>query len=154
MGGTVCPALDKWAPAAGADRGNTGGEGQLILNTLNNDNKHNLIQTLTSNHNDNDDIDLNPYNSLTIDSQFYNSKSFISRFKDNKQPLFLNLNVQSLNSKYENLKNLILSYTNNNILIELIALQETWTIKHHNLLTIPGFQPLVFKTDSTLIRCA
>ena len=40
--------------------------------------------------------------------------------------------------------------TNNNIQIDLIALQETWSIKHPQLLDIPGFQQLVYKNRSTV----
>ena len=72
----------------------------------------------------------------------------INKFIRSNRPLFLNINIQSLNSKYEKLKNCILSLTNNNIQIDLIALQETWSIKHPQLLDIPGFQQLVYKNRS------
>ena len=52
--------------------------------------------------------------------------------------------IQSLQSKHEKLKNFILTLANKNVQIDLIALQETWTIKHPQLLDIPGFQPLIF----------
>ena len=86
----------------------------------------------------------NPYSNITIDSCFHDTESFISKFRNNSKPLFLNINIQSLNSKFEKLKNFILTITNANINIDLIALQETWLVKYPHLLSIPGFQPLHF----------
>ena len=79
-----------------------------------------------------------------MESHFYDLDSFIANFKHNNKPFFININVQSLLSKHEKLKNLILTATNKGIVIDLIAVQETWTIKYPHLLNIPGFQPLVF----------
>ena len=86
----------------------------------------------------------NQYTELTVDSAFHDTNSIIKKFSGSSRPLFLNINIQSLNSKYEKLKNFVLSLTNKNIQIDLISLQETWTIKHPQLLAIPGFQPLIF----------
>ena len=85
------------------------------------------------------------YNSINISSLFYDSHSLISSFKNTGTPLFLNINIQSLNSKFEKLRSFLLNLHNNNVLVDLVALQETWSIRHPNLLTIPGYQPLVFK---------
>ena len=79
-----------------------------------------------------------------VDSAFHDTQSFVNRFSGSNHSLFLNINIQSLNSKHDKLKNFVLSLTNKNIQIDLIALQETWAIKHPQLLDIPGFQPLVF----------
>ena len=81
---------------------------------------------------------------LSVDSLFHDMPSIISKFSNTCRPLFLNINIQSLNSKYEKLKNFILTLTNKNVSIDLISLQETWSIKHPRLLDIPGFQPLIF----------
>ena len=67
-----------------------------------------------------------------------------AKFKISDKSLFLNLNVQSLNSKFEKLKSFILNLTNNGLVIDIIAMQETWTIRYPNLLSIPGFQPLIY----------
>ena len=60
------------------------------------------------------------------------------------EEVFLNLNVQSLMSKFDKLKSFVLNLTNNGVTIDLIAMQETWCIKNPKLLTLPGFQPLIF----------
>jgi exonuclease III len=51
--------------------------------------------------------------------------------------------VQSLNSKYESLKEYITELFSKNVNIEIIALQEIWQIQHINLVSIPGFHPLI-----------
>jgi len=81
---------------------------------------------------------------MQINSQFYDTASFIDTFKNTKSPVFLNLNVQSLMSKFDKLKSFVLNLTNNGVTIDLIAMQETWCIKNPKLLTLPGFQPLIF----------
>ena len=47
-------------------------------------------------------------------------------------------------SKHDKLKDYIVRLLNCDIQIDLIALQETWTIKHPNLVSIPGFQKIVY----------
>ena len=66
---------------------------------------------------------------------YYDTESIISKFSGSNKPLFLNINIQSLNSKFEKLKNFILNLTNNNVMIDMIglALQETWLIKYPHL---------------------
>ena len=125
-----------------------GGGGPDYIGNLNSENSLNFITQLSSNNDPNDPDDFNQYAELTIDSAFYDPSLFITKFSRSNRPLFLNINIQSLNSKYEKLKNFILSMTNNNIQIDLIALQETWSIKHPQLLDIPGFQQLVYKNRS------
>ena len=123
-----------------------GGRDKIGLDTLNNDPKHDLRLTLHQlfNSDDDNDINLNPYENIAMESHFYDLDSFIANFKHNNKPFFININVQSLLSKHEKLKNLILTATSKGIVIDLIAVQETWTIKYPHLLNIPGFQPLVF----------
>ena len=86
---------------------------------------------------------------LTMDSFFYDSESFLNKFRNSDKPIFLNLNVQSLMSKHEKLKDFIVRLTNNGLQIDVIALQETWNIKYTNLVAIPGFQKLVYCNRKT-----
>ena len=48
-------------------------------------------------------------------------------------------------SKHEKLKNFIIETTNNGVQIDVIALQETWEVRYPNLLSIPGFQKIIYK---------
>jgi Reverse transcriptase (RNA-dependent DNA polymerase) len=93
----------------------------------------------------NADPDDNLYNNLDIESNFYDVDSFICKFKNCKNPVFLGLNVQSLNAKHSKLIELTELLSNNNVQIDVIALQETWNIKYPALLNLPGFQKIIFK---------
>jgi exonuclease III len=61
-------------------------------------------------------------------------------------PLFLSINIQSLNSKYEELRNQIVELSSKNIFVDVIAIQETWEICLPDALALPGFQPILYKT--------
>ena len=91
-----------------------------------------------------DPDDCNPYMNITIDSTFEDLNTFVSKFQNSNKPLFLNLNVQAINSKFENLKQLIVNITNKGIQIDVIAIQETWGVKYPKLLIIPGFQEIIY----------
>jgi exonuclease III len=86
------------------------------------------------------DENVNPYENLTITSQYHDTSSFLHSFSSNKSPIFLNINIQSLNSKFENLKQLILSFQTKNVLVPVIALQEIWQIPYPELVSIPGYK--------------
>ena len=133
LGGTVIMNMDRELDGGGGTADHLG--------QLNSDPSLNLYQQLTSNAEPDDN---NLYIDLTVDSAFHDTNSIIRKFSSHNSPLFLNINIQSLQSKHEKLKNLILTLVNKNVQIDLIALQETWTIKHPQLLDIPGFQPLIF----------
>ena len=49
------------------------------------------------------------------------------------------MNIQSLNSKFNELKNLLLSLSNQKTNVVAIALQEIWQIPHADVLNIPNF---------------
>jgi exonuclease III len=58
----------------------------------------------------------------------------------NLSPLYLSVNIQSLNSKHEELSFQICELLSKNISIDVIALQETWNVQYPDQLLIPGFQ--------------
>jgi exonuclease III len=57
----------------------------------------------------------------------------------------LSINVQSLQSKHENLCIELNELQKNNISVDVIALQEIWDIRYPELVAIDGFKPLIFK---------
>jgi hypothetical protein len=81
---------------------------------------------------------------VTLDSKFYNLDN-IASIRNSGNSLYLSLNIQSLNSKFEKLKVFILELHQKGLNIEVIALQETWEIQYPELLIIPGYQQIVFK---------
>ncbi len=81
-----------------------------------------------------------PYNSLNIDCNY----SSISDY--NKQGIsILSLNIQSLNAKYNDLKDFIYVLTNKNSAPDVICLQELWRFPEMAEFSILGYQPLVHK---------
>jgi exonuclease III len=57
-----------------------------------------------------------------------------------KSPIFLSVNIQSLNSKYEDLRHQLLDLCNKNITVDVVALQEIWEIFCPDSVSIPGYQ--------------
>jgi hypothetical protein len=97
-------------------------------------NERNLDFKMTLNSLPNYDPDTCIYENIMIDSSFYDVDSFTSKFKNSKQPIFLSVNIQSINAKYGNLKEIITKLNANNIPVEILALQETWAVKYVNLI--------------------
>ena len=92
---------------------------------------------------DNPDYD-DPFIDLTVDSAFYDLESFVNKFSKSDKPILLNWSAQSLTSKYDKLKEFVMNLTKINIQIDIIALQETWQIRYPDIITIPGFQKLIY----------
>jgi exonuclease III len=80
-----------------------------------------------------------------VDSSFYDVDSFINSFKNSTRPVFISVNIQSLNAKFEKLLEITNRFLSSKLPIEVLALQETWSIKYANLLELPGFQKLIYK---------
>jgi hypothetical protein len=111
---------------------------------LNSNSDLSLIEKFTLHYHDEnltDDLIINP----NVDCTYYDPTDLKNLKCLSSSPLFLSLNIQSLNSKYESLKSLITQLGNDNIIIDVIAIQETWDIQYPEYLLLPGFQSFVFK---------
>jgi hypothetical protein len=108
-----------------------------VLLDLNNNNNLDFIH-LSENYFSLDD-NINPYQHTCISSSYFDNESFITKFRKTHNPIVINLNVQSLNSKINSLRELIQQITDNDIYIAIIAIQETWNIPHPETVQIPGF---------------
>ena len=95
---------------------------------------HNFI-----NHYLGDDPSTNPYVNSSYGG-YADLSSLTVGHGSSLAPLFLSLNVQSLNSKYLSLKDLVNGLTKENINLNAIALQEVWNIPHPDLLKIDNYQ--------------
>ncbi len=93
------------------------------------------------------DENINPYDNLNINSCYYDVSSFFSTFSNISLPIILNINIQSLYSKLDNLKQLITTFLQNNICIPIIALQEIWQIPYPEAVYIQGYN-FIFKQRS------
>jgi len=90
------------------------------------------------------DSETNPYLAKDIKTSFTDFDEFSKMYKNCKTPIILSLNIQSLHSKFNDLKNLLLSLCNQKTNVVAIALQEIWQIPHSDMLNIPNFT-FVFK---------
>ncbi len=90
-------------------------------------------------------INDDPYFGTKCNSKFYDIQSLSSEEFIRNSPIFLSINIQSLQSKYEQLLLEISDFSSSNINIDVIALQEVWDIRYTELFQIPGFKPLMCK---------
>ncbi len=60
--------------------------------------------------------------------------------------IFISINIQSLQSKHEQLVEFIHEVSKFKIDVDVIAVQETWEVRYLDLVNIPGFKPLIAKT--------
>ena len=79
---------------------------------------------------------------------YYDENSFIQKFSNSKYSLILNMNIQYLSSKFQSLKSMVLNFLQQNIEIDLISFQEISQVENVDCLSLPGYQPLVFKSRS------
>jgi hypothetical protein len=98
---------------------------------------------------DNDDS-IDPYSDLIIDSKYYDMYTLPSILNDSDSPIFLSINIQSLMSKYEELRFFISDMSHKKVPIDVIALQEVWEIQQPELLSIPGFQTIIHKSRTNM----
>ena len=96
------------------------------------------------------DLDnLNPSIFNLNECNYYDKRSILDKFANNKNLLFLSLNLQSLQSKFFELSTFANILQNRQILVDIIGLQEVWSIGSNiDSLDIPGFQRLIFKSRS------
>jgi hypothetical protein len=88
------------------------------------------------------EVNDDPYFGVDISSKFYDIESLANL---GGKTAFLSINIQSLHSKHEQLLQEIEAIAHQKLNIDIIAIQETWDIQYPDLLTIPGFKPIIFK---------
>jgi len=125
-----------WFPAWFTEYNNPNGVQPVQL--LNNNINFDLSPVLDNFFLNSDDLP-SPYVNVNISSLFYELPNIISKFKNTPNPIFLNINIQSLHSKYQPLKSFILELTNNKVPVYAVALQEIWNVQYLEDLKIPGF---------------
>jgi hypothetical protein len=90
--------------------------------------------------------DADPYTNSRINSKYYDMSTVPTFLAKSKCPIFLSINIQSLQSKYDQLKMQIGELLYKGVKIDVIAIQETWEVRYTDLFDIPGFQRLICKT--------
>ena len=120
----------------------------MLLDNLNNDPSLNA-STLLNNFIKDDEV-ISQFFNTDLSSKFYDVYSLKSDFQSSTNPLILSVNIQSLNSKFNELKIFINDLLKSNVPIDLIVLQETWNITYANMLELPGFQPLLYRNRNNM----
>jgi hypothetical protein len=82
---------------------------------------------------------------MQISSNFYDIESLSCTEFAKKKPIYLSINIQSLQSKFEQLRTELNDFESKNISIDIIALQEIWDVNYPELFDIPGYKPLICK---------
>ena len=114
------------------------------LDTLNNSVDHDFFTMFNRVYHDTH-VDDNPYIGLNLSSKFYDIPSLSSDVSIVGKPIYLSINIQSLQSKYEQLLAELSEIENKGIYVEIIALQEIWDVRYPELYIIPGFKPIILK---------
>jgi hypothetical protein len=102
-----------------------------------------LSHLMTNNDdNDNDDVlnNVSPYDNVNSNCIYIDEFDYIKEFKDKKNQTFMSLNIQSLPSKFNELEELIQSFTSNNCEPDFICLQETWRIVDPSLYALENYE--------------
>jgi exonuclease III len=64
----------------------------------------------------------------------------------------MSLNVQSLLSKFSDLRELIIMMSSNNSQPDVLCLQEIWQVPHDVEINLPGYSKLIFKTRNNNVQ--
>jgi len=91
------------------------------------------------------EVDDDPYFGINVSSKFYDAQSLATAEFVKNAPLYISVNIQSLQSKFEQFSTEIAELAEKNIVIDVIALQEVWDVRFPELFCIPGFKPIICK---------
>ena len=91
------------------------------------------------------EVNDDPYFGVNLSSCYHTSSSLADLCNNEKSPIYLSINIQSLLSKYEQLVLEMAELEEKNIVVDAIAIQETWDVKYTDLVPLHGFNPLIYK---------
>jgi hypothetical protein len=86
-----------------------------------------------------------PYYGINISSNFHDIQSLSNTCANEKNGMYLSINIQSLMSKHSNLVSEIADMQQHNLFIDAIAIQEIWDLRYPELVPISGFQEILYK---------
>ena len=82
----------------------------------------------------------NPYLNTSYSAGYLDIQKINTILKSQSDPIILSINIQSLNSKHQNLCQFLSDLTKDSLCIVAVALQEIWRLPHPELLNINNFQ--------------
>ena len=89
-----------------------------------------------------------PYYDLDLSCKYFNDNEFIEKCANIKNLKFLSWNIQSLNSKFEQLKDYIDFLKTKKIQIDVIALQETFSIINPDMFKLDNYDLIYINRKS------
>ena len=89
-----------------------------------------------------------PYFGLDFSCKYFDDKDFIEKCANRKNLKFLSWNIQSLRSKFEQLKDYISFLKTNKIQVDIIALQEIFSITNSDMFKLEDYE-LVYLNRKT-----
>ncbi len=90
--------------------------------------------------------DTGTFSHINLSSNYHDINSFIQTYSNSNVPIFLSINAQSLQSKFNPLLEIISHLSNSTVRIDIIAIQETWSVPYLDLFAIPGYHPPIFES--------
>ena len=94
---------------------------------------------------DNDENEyFNIFQSIDIECKYYNLQEFVQAYKNSNDIKLVSLNINSLAAKFSKFLDMMDFFVRNDILLDVIALQETWAIKDESVFDIRGYN-LIYK---------
>lgn len=107
-----------------------------LLPAINDNPSFNLPPPNTSLPHDQSESEL-PHPNLTC--LYTDIPSFLNSHTNSKTKIIASLNIQSLQSKYDSLKQFLSSVSSRKIPLDILALQETWHIPYPSLIPFPNY---------------
>ena len=108
------------------------------IDNLKNNNFHRLF------FEENEEVDI--YRDIELDSAYYCPQKFTEKFKNSKSISILSLNIQSINSKFSSLADLINFWQEKGVIFDIICLQECFSIIIPSIFELQNYHPILFKT--------
>ena len=97
-----------------------------------------FVKYMTSD-NDDETSDFFPYVDLESQCNYYDELSFVDKFRNNPNQLFMSINIQSLPAKFGDLSELSSLLNSNKCGPDVICLQETWRVTDPALYNLDNY---------------
>ena len=125
---------------------------QFDLDSITSNPHFNFLLNIQNSNTDNDNENLNffsnsndsPYDNCEFNCEYIDVNDFVNKCSSKKLSI-LTLNIQSLQSKFNDFKELVVLLSSNNSKPDVICLQELWQINANSNYNIDGYKPLVYK---------
>ena len=117
----------------------------LSLDSIDTNPVYDFLNHLMISNDDNDDNNnvlnnISPYDNVDSNCSYIDELEYIREFGCKTNQTFMSLNIQSLPSKFNELEELIQSFTSNDCEPDFICLQETWRIVDPSLYALDNYE--------------